>query len=237
MTAGRGRIQIGTKSYPIQEGMLFYLRPGEQHMIEPSAELPANFLTVHFSYATVDWNDGKWVIAEEPETFNMSSAQLLKDYYQMEDVFKRLVDCWYAKLPRYEFVAKTIFQQLLTSISATRHRQDQNYAISLKVERVIQHMHEQLRGKVTLSELAALVQLSPTYLSRMFKETTGYSVIEYFNKMKMDKAKELMVEGQSKMKEIARALGFADEFYFSRLFKQLEGISPSECYSKNVHGV
>jgi YesN/AraC family two-component response regulator len=54
-------------------------------------------------------------------------------------------------------------------------------------------MHENIDNKLTLTELAEMVQLSPTYLSRIFKETTEYSVVEFFNKMKVDKAKELIV--------------------------------------------
>ena len=98
-------------------------------------------------------------------------------------------------------------------------------------------MHQNINNRVTLTELSEMVHLSPFYLSRAFKNATGYSVIEYFNKMKIDKAKELMIEGDKKVKEVARALGFTDEFYFSRIFKKIEGISPSEFYSKNVHGV
>ena len=74
------------------------------------------------------------------------------------------------------------------------------------------------------------MQLSSAYLSRVFKETTGYSVIEFFNKIKVDKAKELIIEGDKKVKEVAQILGFTDEFYFSRIFKKIEGISPSEFY-------
>ncbi|GJM68934.1 hypothetical protein HMSSN036_11500 [Paenibacillus macerans] len=53
----------------------------------------------------------------------------------------------------------------------------------------------------------------------------------------MDKAKDLLAEGNKKVKEVARELGFADEFYFSRIFKRTEGISPSEYCGKIVHGV
>lgn len=90
---------------------------------------------------------------------------------------------------------------------------------------------------MTLAELSGLVHLSCTYLSRTFKETTGYSVIEYFNKIKVDKAKELINEGDKKVKQVAQILGFTDEFYFSRIFRKAEGISPSEYYSKNVHEI
>ncbi|MNN92612.1 HTH-type transcriptional activator Btr [compost metagenome] len=79
--------------------------------------------------------------------------------------------------------------------------------------------------------------MSSTYLSRAFKEITEYTVIEFFNKLKVDKAKDMILEGDKKIKEVAQALGITDEFYFSRLFKKIEGISPSEFYSKNVHDV
>ncbi|WP_050769791.1 helix-turn-helix transcriptional regulator [Paenibacillus sp. oral taxon 786] len=88
-----------------------------------------------------------------------------------------------------------------------------------------------------MAELSDLVHLSTYYLSRAFKQTTGFTVIEYFNKLKIDKAKELILESDKKIKEIALELGFADEFYFSRIFKRTEGMSPSEYYSKIVHGV
>ncbi|WP_310941691.1 AraC family transcriptional regulator [Clostridium estertheticum] len=44
------------------------------------------------------------------------------------------------------------------------------------------------------------------------------------------------MEGDKKVKEVAQILGFTDEFYFSRIFKKIEGISPSEFYHRNVHG-
>ncbi|MNH45884.1 HTH-type transcriptional activator Btr [compost metagenome] len=71
-------------------------------------------------------------------------------------------------------------------------------------------------------------------MSRAFKEITGYTVIEFFNKLKMDKAKALLLEGDMKIKDVAQTLGYSDEFYFSRLFKKTEGLSPSEFQSKNV---
>ncbi|MCB2362081.1 helix-turn-helix domain-containing protein [Clostridium estertheticum] len=61
-----------------------------------------------------------------------------------------------------------------------------------------------------MEHLSKLVQLSSTYLTRIFKETTGYSVIKFFNKIKVDKAKELIIEGDKKVKEVAEILGFTD---------------------------
>lgn len=96
-------------------------------------------------------------------------------------------------------------------------------------------MHQKIDQKITLGELAQFVHTSPAYLSRIFKRMTGYTVIAFFNQIKINKAKEMLIEEDKKIKEIALDLGFVDEFYFSRVFKQLEGVSPTEYKDKNVH--
>jgi AraC-like DNA-binding protein len=237
VTRGKGSIIIEEKRYQVKEGMLFYICPDALHSIEIDTEEPICFLSVQFSFAYVSFNDSKWAIGGKVEMLPLDSAQELKDYYYIDDIFKKLVDSWNAKLPGYEFITKTLLQQLLIAIYQNIRKQNRNYSTSLKVEKIIQYMHQNINNKVTLNELSEIVHLSSFYLSRAFKNTTGYSVIEYFNKIKIDKAKELIIEGDKKVKEVAQVLGFTDEFYFSRIFKRIEGISPSEFYSKNVHGV
>lgn len=231
----KGNIQIGNKRYQFKGGILLYVCPDVLHSIEVDIYGPGDFLSVHFSYANVSFNDGKWDVKSGLEILPLYPAQEFKDYYSIEDKFKKLIDSWNAKLPGYEFIARTLLQELLISVYQNTIRQDQNYSSSLKVEKVIQYMHQNINIRLTVTELSELVQLSSSYLSRIFKEITGYSIIEYFNKIKIDKAKEQLIEGDKKVKEVARTLGFIDEFYFSRIFKKLEGISPSEFYSRNIH--
>jgi AraC-like DNA-binding protein len=237
VTGGKGRIIIEKKSYQAKKGMLFYLCPDVPHSIEKDVEEPICFLSVHFSYARVSFNDNKWDIKKVAEMLPLRPGQELRDYYYVEEIFKKAVYSWNAKQPGYEFITKTFLQQLLIAIYQNITKQSRNYSTTLKVEKIIQYLHQNINNTVTLTELSEMVQLSSTYLSRAFKETTGYSVIEFFNKMKIDKAKELIIEGNKRVKEVALALGFTDEFYFSRIFKRIEGISPSEYYSKNVHEV
>ncbi|WP_248928872.1 AraC family transcriptional regulator [Paenibacillus hamazuiensis] len=233
----KGTFKIDKKAYELKDGTLLYISPGMPHAIETDPEAPLSCFSVHFSYASVNLSEGGWNLQKGPRDLPLPFEQELKDYYQIEDVFKKLVKTWDAKLPGYEFISKTLLQQLVIVIFQNIKKENPNYSSSLKVEKIIRYMHEHIQDKITLSQLSDLVQLSPTYLSRTFKEITGYSIIEFFNKIKMDKAKEMILEGNRKIKEVSRALGFTDEFYFSRIFKKTEGLSPSEFYSKNVHGV
>jgi len=234
---GRGSFVFGEKSYPIKKGTLLFISPDVPFSIEIDAEVPVVFFSVHFSYARVSLNDGKWAVQDESQNLSRSPALELKDAYLVEEQFNELLDCWNKKLPGYESKARTMFQQLLLMITENINKQSRNFAVSLKVEKIIGYMHQNISVKVTLSELSKLVQMTPFYMSRTFKEATGYTIIEYFNKLKIDKAKELLIEGNKKIKEVAQELGFVDEFYFSRTFKKVEGMNPSEFCSKIVHDI
>lgn len=237
ITGGKGTVTNDGKHHGVKDGMLFYLCPGIPHCIESDSENPICFLSVHFSYSYINFDEGKWNIRDRTRVLPLPPVQQLKEYYPVNDLFKKMVDSWDSKLPGYEFITKTMLQQLLVVIFQSMNNQNRNYSNSIKVEKAIKYLHERINSRVTLEELAGLVQLSPAYLSRTFKDTAGYSPIGYFNKLKIDKAKELLIEGDKKIKEVAQSLGFSDEFYFSRIFKKIEGVSPSEFHSKNVHGV
>lgn len=234
---GKGSFKIRNRQYPVKKGMLLIISPDVPYSIELDNTIPVGVLTIHFSFAGITFNDGKWKVNDKVQVPLGQPVQELKDYYHIEEQFQKLVDCWNEKLPGYEFSARTMFQQLIIEIMQNRNQQSQGDGTSLKVEKIIQYMHQNISAKVTLPELSKLVHMAPAYMSRAFKETTGYTIIEYFNKLKIDKSKELLIEGNKKVKEVAQELGFADEFYFSRMFKKYEGITPSQFNSRILHEI
>ena len=82
--------------------------------------------------------------------------------------------------------------------------------------------------KISISALAAEYYMSVSYLSHLFKRTTGYAVIEYLNKCRLSQAKILLINTQMSITEIAYSTGFLDSSNFSRLFKKNYGLSPTE---------
>lgn len=231
-----GHITIGGTRYPIQSGMLFYIPPGVEQTIEPRAQSPEHYLTAHFSVSRVKLNsEGNWELQENIRALKQPSAQKITDYEPFEELFEKMLNTWDSKGPEYEFITGTYLRQLLIGLSQNNKNQNKSYAISLKVDQLIDYMRRNINRTITLDQLSGISGLSRFYLSKAFKEITGYPVIAYFNKMKIDKAKELIVEGNKKVKEVAYELGYANEFYFSRTFKRIEGISPSEFYTKNVY--
>ena len=94
--------------------------------------------------------------------------------------------------------------------------------------RAVSFLSEHIGENLTLSEIAAGTQMSISKLKLLFREKSGGGAVNYFIEMKIEKAKELIRDGQMNFTEIAESLGFNSLHYFSRLFKKTSGLSPSE---------
>lgn len=90
------------------------------------------------------------------------------------------------------------------------------------------YIDENLGGKLLLNEVAEVFGLSPNYLSVLFKKSCDVGFSEYINTKKIEKAKQMLLAGDMKIYEVADALGFESAFYFSKVFKKVDGHSPRE---------
>ena len=87
---------------------------------------------------------------------------------------------------------------------------------------------------ISLDSLSSSMYISPTYMSKLFKQETGESPINYLIKIRMEKAKELLVKEELSVKEIANSVGYQDAYHFSKLFKKYTGNSPSDYIKKKT---
>jgi transcriptional regulator GlxA family with amidase domain len=86
------------------------------------------------------------------------------------------------------------------------------------------HLAEPLQ----VPRLAAVVNLSASHYASLFKRMTGYPPVDYLIRLRMQRAVQLLNTTQLSVKEIAVRVGYPDQFYFSRAFKQIHEHSPSE---------
>ena len=121
------------------------------------------------------------------------------------------------------------FAEQLADVFEQR-RQDHKNHIVINVRKYInEHLHKHL----SLNEVAAVFGISPSYLSQLFSKYNDIGFSEYINTCKINEAKRLLKEENLKVYEVADTLGFESAFYFSKVFKKLEGISPSEYLNAN----
>ena len=89
-----------------------------------------------------------------------------------------------------------------------------------------QYIEQNYKKKLTIDEIANSVFLSPSHFSHMFKQEVGISPINYLNRFRVDKAKELLGNSKTSITEIAYSVGFQSLPHFNRIFKDMEKISP-----------
>lgn len=97
-----------------------------------------------------------------------------------------------------------------------------------KIERVIAYMFAHVNKPLTATQLAKQANLSTSYFSAFFKQKTGYAPMDFFIRLRMRCACYLLNSTNEQVKDIASALGYKDPLYFSRLFKVVYGIAPTE---------
>jgi two-component system response regulator YesN len=79
-----------------------------------------------------------------------------------------------------------------------------------------------------------MVHLNQTYLSRLFKQKTGLSFTDFLTRVRLQEAKRLLLKTDRTIEEIAVAIGFKNNSYFTSVFKKREGIKPSEFRSRRA---
>mgnify|MGYP001419367805 FL=1 len=121
--------------------------------------------------------------------------------------------------------ANILFQEVLVTLfegCGDGQTSEWNQAIALAVD----YMERNYHLGITREKLAEMAGLSEDYFSRLFKKLVHKSPMEYLTEIRMNQAKQLLVQSGRSLRAIAQRVGYSDEFYFSRKFKAEIGCSP-----------
>ncbi|TNJ61013.1 AraC family transcriptional regulator [Paenibacillus hemerocallicola] len=145
-------------------------------------------------------------------------------------LFQELLQAWVGKQTGYWIRCRSRIMDILhlLIIDSLEHKTSH-----LKmVELLLGLMHANEQNFFSIAELSREIGISPSYLCLIFKKTTGMTVIQYQNRIKIGKASDLLRSGEYNITAVAERLGFKDIYYFSRLFKKMMGTPPSYIMKK-----
>jgi AraC-like DNA-binding protein len=114
---------------------------------------------------------------------------------------------------------------LLAQLAAER---DGRFTAREPIVLVQTYLREHVASPVSVPALARLAGFSPSHLSARFRSLTGFSITEYVKRLRMARARQLLITSDHTVAEIAAAVGYPDPFYFSRQFSAVNGVSPRE---------
>jgi AraC family transcriptional regulator of arabinose operon len=113
--------------------------------------------------------------------------------------------------------------RLMTQLAVDRRLPEQGEPL----ERAMRYLEERVDGTIRVAELARLVGVSASHLGALFRDATGGGVLAHHTALKMARARRLLDTTDLHVAEIAREVGYADQFYFSRQFRRTHGVSPT----------
>ena len=125
--------------------------------------------------------------------------------------------------------------QLIDSI-LVRLQKEVDSTNSMPVRTVKQLISKNFANTISLDDLAKEVNLSPPYLSELFKNETGETISNYIQRTRIEMAQHLLLTTMMNVTEVADAVGYADAKYFSRVFRKHLGIRPSDFRYLNKWG-
>lgn len=229
-TDGKGWIQSQKKRTIIQAGEFIIIPSKVPHSYGADLKNPWSIYWVHLSGTMRNeaenvflWRNGEQKVTqityseERDRLFKKIAEAFLKGYSASNLLFANLTLSYY-----------------LASFLVPEHFQKESTAEAplTEIDNAIKYMQQNLSNAITLDNIAQSANLSVSFFSRKFKKETGYTPIEYFNHLRIQKSCQLLQFSELRINEVALEIGIVDPFYFSRLFKQQMGVSPGN-YRKN----
>ncbi|WP_066193301.1 MULTISPECIES: helix-turn-helix domain-containing protein [Gracilibacillus] len=134
---------------------------------------------------------------------------------------------WLGKRAYYQQLSQQLIRELLFFIAQERFEQNASPAKEVVVRKMQNHLLYHFRSHVTIEELSELVDVTPNYVTVLFKEVMGMTPIQYLHQTRINAAHNLLTTTNMSVKEVAEYLGYCDQSYFNRMFKKWMGIAPS----------
>ena len=113
---------------------------------------------------------------------------------------------------------------------------EDNFRYSQSVRDAIRYIHDNYNRDISLNEVARYIYRSPEYLSRLFKSETGEKFSSYLMSYRLNKARDMLINTDMKIYEIAYAVGYTTPSYFSKMYRDFMGVGPEVTRSQRNTG-
>ncbi|RXZ79032.1 helix-turn-helix domain-containing protein [Paenibacillaceae bacterium] len=228
VTSGKGRLVIEGTGFQMERGSCFLVTPGISHGLEIGQEgmvyyqltfevLERN-LTTNKQLKTADTSSSL------PNAGPICCHPFSQCILLLETIFQqRNVSGDLAALSNH-----IRFQELLLFLLQQNQSSDHDNKLRKVVEQSIDYVKRHYQEAISVEHLAEMIDISRPRYTQLFKEITGQLPLEFLNGIRIDQAQQLLLMTDDKLHDIAQAVGFSNEYYFNRRFRQTVGTSPGQ---------
>ena len=230
------------KEILLEQGDMYFHKPNEMHMLKTVKGIAPNIFIVTFTTKSpaMHYFEGRQLTASLSTKQHISAIlHEATDTFEMPlnnpkmQLLRRKTDSqlWGGEqtvLIRLELMLIEIIRNNHYYVAKPKMFFPKEIITDEFALKIISFMEERLYGKFTMDELSHELSFSKTYVSKYFLNVSGYSIIDYFNMMKLHEAKRLIRESKYNFYEISEMLMFSNSHYFSTIFRKYTGMTPTQ---------
>lgn len=225
---GKGLIKIGQMSFEIPADHFFFIPADMSHAYYADDQNPWSIYWIHFRGSKSRLFSRAPL---QPIRIERGKSSRINERLEMfNEIFKNLDRGFSIETLEYTNLCMNHLLASFTHLGQFRlinESREKN-----PVELCINFMLENLNRKLKLKDIATEVNLSTSHFSKLFMNRTGHSPIDYFIQLKVQRACRFLDNSARSISDIAREMGFEDQFYFSRQFRKVMNMSPREYRSR-----
>ncbi len=172
-----------------------------------------------------------------PKMFTIKNEALLSE---ISSSLTSAIDCYNSKLEHYKLTSSIKLLEVLILIIREFISDEKNLSVnkspksSYLTNSLLNYLNREYLNKITSELLEKEFELNYDYMNRVFKKNTGFTIKNYVNVVRINKAKEILATTSCNVREAGYLVGIDNPYYFSRLFKQITGTSPLK-YIKSLN--
>lgn len=224
-TEGKGWYSILGKRYAIERNHYVIIPPNLPYSFGADKADPWTIYWLHFRGKLCE----RFLPAHPmPVALLPNEHSRLQDRLRLfEEIFGSFAMGYIKEYMIYASMCLHLFLASFVYVEQFRHSMIPSQQEFPFIARVVHYMRENVRHNLTLKELSAYFKYSPSHFSALFQKETGVSPMNYFTRLKIQKACEYIELTSMRLTEIATLLGFENAAYFSRTFTKVMGCPPS----------
>jgi AraC-like DNA-binding protein len=227
---GRGEIRVGETLHTLLSDHFFIIPPGTSHAYHSDELNPWSIYWIHFSGTKATLFSRQ--ACQSVPILRGKTSRINDRIGLFSEIFRNLERGFSIETLEYLNLCLNYLLSSFTHISQFRLVKEagENDPISQSIN----YMLENLSRKLRLEEIAFQTGLSPSYYSALFQNRTSHSPIDYFIQLKIQRACRLLDNSGLLIADVSRETGFDDQFYFSRVFRKVMGMSPAVYRKRRV---
>ena len=222
-TKGSGWCELSGRSHPVRAGELLVIPPDTGHVYGADEEQPWSIYWFHVKGGLVPAFLRELDIAVE------SPVVRIGDDPQLLALFEELLGVLMHGYTTSQLLQASHILAHLMAVIIRDHRNSpqERPGTQQKIAQTIAYMGQHLNQALQLDALAALANLSRSRYVDLFKKQTGYAPIDYFIRLRMHRACQLLDTTELSIKAVATELGYEDPLYFTRIFRAVVELAPT----------